>query len=405
MDRTALTQFSSLDFAILTLSILLVPTKSFYIYFLVNSFVLILFYAKDFSLNRNGLLIFLFISLFVYLIVAAQYRMYVFGIDNIRDYAEIVRFLPVALIVMARKRFKYDLIDIFLKITFVYIVLDVVVTIAQFLSCHLFVFNIIGKMYSSDLHLDSSLAIARRALGLSQGPGQHGAILLFLFICFLVFYYLFDVNRKRIIAGLFLCSIGILFSQSQTVAVSWLFINMFISTYAALFGSNKLRKRAVVVILFLVISIGSVCWYYSSELEYLYSFVIQGLNRSSYLKREVKWLHIFDAMKASPSLLLIGYGKEYFGVVSRAMDNEFLYFLSVYGAFPFGIYLFGSITYILRSFVMFKFDIKLIVSFLLLAGFAVSWTGSFFLDPRIMLLFTLITIIVNNDQCVWEVKT
>src|SRR5690606_15570057 len=73
----------------------------------------------------------------------------------------------------------WDAVKTLTNVFFVYAVICFIVSIAQFLGYGYV--DPVTSLYGSSLHTDVSLGMSSRALGLSSGPGQNGAMMVVLF--------------------------------------------------------------------------------------------------------------------------------------------------------------------------------------------------------------------------------
>src|SRR5690554_5857995 len=103
-------------------------------------------------------------------------RSFYFDSYAVRDYLEVVRFLPLLFLMMINPIFDAKVLT---KIFLSYVTVDFVVSVSQFAMMD--VFSVFTHLYGSAYHLDTSLLLNNRATGLSTGPGQHGTIMTFFY--------------------------------------------------------------------------------------------------------------------------------------------------------------------------------------------------------------------------------
>jgi hypothetical protein len=114
----------------------------------------------------------------------------------------------------------------------------------------------------------------------------------------------------------------------------------------------------------------------------------QGLGRSSYQARETKLWEILNMAFEHPSGFFIGWGKSYFGILSRAMDNEHLYIFTVYGPIIYVI----MIGYLVKLFFN-AFNetdrYKQTFIILMLLGVPLAWPNTYYTVPKIMMILLI----------------
>lgn len=311
-------------------ALLLVPQKSIFITVVGSSLVIWLFSLKAKKKLNNY---FNFLFLLVAVIILGIFFRFVFYLDpDGRDLFELGRFVPLLLLLSVRDLWKsFRAVDI-ANALLVFLAIDGAVSLGQLAGISL---PPIEKLYNSPLHVENALLISNRLLGLSPGPGQHGALLFLVYCFFLASFFLTSGIKKRLFFGLFISLIMVLGTQSQTALI----VTFCTSIIALCIFAIKLRgferRIAVGTLIALVVMAGQLIYWLNERFPYLASLLEEGLKRSSFLKREEKWALLLDSAFSEPLWFTFGWGKEFFGATSGAMDSEWLYVFLVYGALVF----------------------------------------------------------------------
>ncbi|WP_213946554.1 hypothetical protein [Litoribacter ruber] len=273
-------------------------------------------------------------------------------------------------------------------IFFIYLIIDVLVSFSQFL--HLGPGSFFANIYGSAAHIERSLGLSSRAMGLSSGPGQHGSILALFYVFFLYLLIYTDVNKFRNIFSVFLALIGILLAQSQTSFIAITLGTIFIIFYSIVNGTVKERRTSLVVFILLLFGASSIFIIFLDELRYLYSLIELGLERNSYQVRVGRTTYVWSLATSTPLLLLIGYGKDFFGTLSGAMDNEYLYIFFIYGFFVGILFVLAIIIFVIKVLWQRSQYPKhyLMIVFTFLIGLVIAFPTAFFTDPRLIILMT-----------------
>jgi hypothetical protein len=348
----------------------------------------------------------LLVALTSFVLFGAFLRTIAFVGPNPRDYIEAARFVPLILIYSASGAWRRLRIESIVDAAFAYLTLDAVASVLQFTQRDLFGFNaVVTRLYSAEYHYSSALLISRRALGLSPGPGQHGAMLFLLAV--LMLYGIFAVRSRLVICllGFSVAVVSVLLSQSQTA---------FVVTTAVAIGililflvRGDLRSRLLSGVLFAVggVAAASLIVVVASKLRYLFTLFVYGLGRSSYVNRQQKWHDLISLTFDRPLWFPVGWGKDYFGPISGAMDSDLLYIYCVYGIVVFGAFWFLLLRFLgltLRRMIAARQigSSRVLLFFLLLGGFVFSWPNAFFTSSNILVILVLVHMIAW-----WEENT
>lgn len=387
-------------FKIVIYFILFFPAKYLTEYFLI--IISILFYFS--FLNRGNLhssvILKILILIFIGVVLSASFPVFFLGSDIFRNFPEILRFIPVMLIILNYKNINLNENNIF-KIFSVYILFNFVISFMQFFNYGSIGF--ISQIYSSDLHVEYSLHAANRALGLSPGPGPNGSISAIFAIFFLVKYF-YGYKYKLYSLLLYFISIFCIFlAQSQTAFVAVILSTLMVIIF---FGSIKLSKssfKKIVTFVFLIIPVGFIIFLkYSDKLKYLFTLFEYGTSRSSYVAREEKTQGVIDLIRENNFFLIFGHGKDYIEG-SSSMDNEYVFLIAVYGLLVTLLILFLYLYSIVFAWVN-KSLFSYLVLFTLFCGLIIAWPSSFITDSKLMFIFVIylalcLNINTRHDRC------
>lgn len=371
--------------------ILMLPLKGYTSFFIITSFILIIVSIRSGNnINRYTKVLFIVI---VYLSLGALIRFFITFTPNLRDFVEIGRFIPVFLIFFYYSYWRELKNTNIIDALFGYVLVDTFISYIQINQLNIFnLIYIVKDLYNSTNQFEISLLISSRSIGLSSGPGQHASIM---FVCFIIFLVSFLLNKKRkfiTLIGVVLSLYCILTSQSRTVFIAAVLIFIVSLVYVILKDKSK---GSSIFLLVLLSTVFPVIIQFIEKQNYL-STVFTGIfNNSSYNARENKWDEIFNAISMKPEWLFFGYGKDYFGSVSGAMDSDYIYILSVYGL----VFFLTFIIYV--AFMIIKYTMnwknnnnaEKTLLLLIIGGLIVSWPASFFIDPKIMIILAFMIVV------------
>ncbi len=376
---------------------MLFPIKYFYLYFVFLALIVLAYsFRSRATLNSHAQLA---LALIIYVFLGAFVRFYWFTMQPhneylARDFLEVMRFVPLALVFLYRESWQRLNVRSFFVAFLVYALVDAAVSVLQLSALNpLGVQGILARIFNAETQTDSSLLIAHRSLGLSANPGQHGVlmaiILVFMGHCFFTF-------RKRLLplVGVVVSAVVLLTSQSQTAFLSGLL--GIIALSLAFFNSGDHRQKVLSILLvgaflvgFSLIVVGM-----RLDLRYLMTVFELGLRRSSYVNRIDKWFAIIGMSLERPLLYLIGHGKDYFGSYSTSMDSDYLYVGLVYGPFVLVVLILLVAKYViqialnLRRMIRSFFGVQLFCQ--LLIGVVIAWPAAFFIDPKTAIILALL---------------
>lgn len=373
--------------------VLFFPSKylEVFIVLIILSVLLIGFTYKFVLLKVNSFLA--FIVFYILLIMSVFIGMFYYGLDPIRNFTEIIRFFPIFLLFFAIKNIpESDFIKCITNIFLIYTVSNFIVSMAQ-IALMGFV-DPITNIYGSDFQREISLGISSRALGLNSGPGQNGSIMAITFIFAISQAIINDYKYRSLITAV-LSFLVIVLSQSQTSFIVSLAGGLYALVFALLFMDRNSKKKALNYVIFAV-PIGLYFLIkYSEDLKYLFTLFSHGLERNSYQERLKKTDYILDLIFDNPVPLILGHGKEYFGPVSGHMDNEYIFYLGVYGLLSTTIIILLYIYVLLLPYMYKTRDIKknkLLFSLhmIVVIGVVMAWPSVFITDARIAFIFAFI---------------
>lgn len=342
--------------------------------------------AKIFGFGRSQATNLLF-GFVVYIFVLGVIVGMIQDVDVQRNASEFIRFAPVLFLLMFARSFSFNEKNIFFVIL-PYLCLSAAISIFQAFRPE--AVEMVTRLYVSEHHIQ--VGGVGRASGLSSGPGQNGAIMVMLFAMSYAVYLTSDRPRSMMyaLAGCFLSAITIIFSQSQTAFI----VLCGVLLYGLIFKFRRVNlKKSKIAIASYAIAASAFIWlviaFIWDDLTYTQTLFQYGLERSSYVAREEKVSNVLEASVGNIAYLFFGHGKDFWGIDSSSFDNEYLFFVAVYGLFAtlviLGVYLHLIITGIrapLNKIAMWT----QVLHFMVIAGIILSWPSSFLLDPRLIFL-------------------
>jgi hypothetical protein len=387
--------WSQLTYTAFLLVLMLAPQRQLHLYYLIVTVLVV-----GFSINRiprfvNRLSI-PFLLLTGFLLFGALVRSIAFSGGNARDYLEVARFFPVILVFATPFRWRHLRIGAVVDAALAYLAIDAVISVLQITGLNPGgLVTRVGRIYSSSTHLESALGISGRALGLSSGPGQHGAILFVITVVSLYGLLTLPARRIRCLLGFLVGLVTILLAQSQTAFVVTAAVVFGLLCVFLVRGDRHGRRTAGLILAGILGSSAYLITVIAVRFHYLFTLFVYGLGRSSYQHRQEKWADILGRAFEQPWWLPLGWGKDYFGRVSGAMDSDLLYIFSVYGAIVFAVFLIlllGFLWNTLRKVILRGnlADYRVLLFALLLGGLVFSWPSAFFTSPNILVLLALV---------------
>lgn len=380
-----LRDINSKIFTVLIYFILFFPAKYLNVYYILLLFIMFVFSI----LNRKNLqlseILKIFIFIFSGVILSVSLPVFFLHSDIFRNFPEILRFIPVILIILNYKNINLDDNDLF-KIFSVYIVINLIVSYMQFSNYP--AIGMVSNIYSSDLHIEYSLNGASRALGLSPGPGPNGSISAILSIFYLIKYFYSDKYKRSSIVLYFISLSCVLLSQSQTAFIASVISTILIIGFFAVGKLDKSRlKKLLLFVIILVPTVFFVFFKYIDQLKYLFTLFEFGTSRSSYVAREEKASNVISLIRENNFFLIFGHGKDYIEG-SSSMDNEYVFLIAVYGLIvTFAVFFlyFYSIVFAWINRSIFSY----LVIFTIFCGLIIAWPSSFITDSKLMLIFVV----------------
>ena len=142
---------------------------------------------------------------------------------------------------------------------------------------------------------------------------------------------------------------------------------------------------------------GVIFYKFLNKFGYLISLFEEGLTRNSYKIRVEKMDAVLDFSFSNPIMFFFGYGKDLVPNAT-ALDNEYAFYLGVYGAFSLML-LFVFYLYFLTSvFNKNKNFPDFLLCLTVFAGLIIAWPSSFTLDPRLLFIFTIYLIFSLREK-------
>lgn len=386
---------------ILLAVVLFFPVKYLALYILfVTCSLCLANLVYGFSLPKNNS-IFLMAFFYTLLIISTSIGVFYYGTEPIRNSTELIRFLPILLLMASIRRVSPTIaLNCLVNVFFVYTICNL--TVSYFQTKEIAVIQYVTSIYSAPLHIENSLAIASRALGLSTGPGPNGAIMAVIF-AFSISQSLIGENKIRPMITAALSFFVVVLAQSQTAFIVAVFGFAYIMVLATLFLDMKRKYLAFIYIVLAVPTAIVIIMKNADQFKYLFTLFSHGLERNSYQARLSKNDRIFELIVDNPFTIIFGHGKDYFGPVSGHMDNEYVFILGVYGLIAtlviFIFYLYVIISPLVhgpRLFITKKFLFPLHV--IVLMGMIMAWPSSFLLDPRLLFIVSFLYLMHKRNE-------
>ena len=369
---------------------LLVPQKSLVIQVFLTTLLLLIF-----SFNARSQLRFFWgfsVALGALFCVGVAVRFFAFDQRIFRDLLELGRFFPLFILLLTADYWsKFNLLDL-KKALMVFISINFIVCLLQVLDVNL---SWLYDLYNSEFHLQNALGISSRALGLAPGPGQNASISFAVYVVMLSLFFIEKDGEKSALYGTILSLLCIILSQSQTGFIATLGVSVVALSIFSFKLAGRKKRLAQLTLLLGVFSSGYLLYILQTRFSYLASLFTQGLKRSSFVRREEKWQLLMEKSFEQPIQMGFGWGKEYFGESSGAMDNEWLYIFLVYGA------VFFLLTFFLLTYFIVRYFLNIILSWrplnalefslwLMCVGGAVIGLASAFFTQLNILIFIFI---------------
>ena len=352
----------------------------------------VIFSRKEFiGAKKEWLIILGIIFSFYFFVITIRFVAY----ESVSDYKELVKLALFIFVVMSFKNIKISDIE---KVFIVYMLLNFLLSISQFMHINNAVLDSFYSIYANPNQLHSSLSQSSvRAIGLSEDPGSNGVISM-LFYSFFTTLLLFDKLTILRCLGAVL-SITVLFlTQSKSSLISAVLLSTFILSIV-IFNKKKftISRFRLVSILSLVSMLGY--WFSQNIFNSFYGYkklVNAGLNVSSMRARADKWREFYNVIVDDENILTILFGSgrgflEINGVKSSVFDNDYIYLFVNYGIA--GLLIFSTTVFstVLIYTVRFsKINIsEKIVLFVFFSGCIASLAISFYINLKVICLIAL----------------
>ena len=303
------------------LAVLLLPNKSFEVYYSIIGFQFIFFSPRELKVNR------LHIFLFVYFSFLLFFRsIFWLTIVELKEWIKLV-FMLIGFLFLKRNWF--FIYDKLFMVIFFYTVLNFLVTLSLvfglFAPLNSFIFN----FYTADSQRILYTYDSIRSTGLSSGVGQQGIISLISFV------YFGEIAKKRRLKyiAMMIAFLTLFFSQSKTAIV-------FGSIYIIL----TYRKNLAVLATLLLTAFYLIYRYYDF-LKILFREIylfLTGVGFSSFKGRISNWETFLLPMVDNPISFVFGIGRGYFevkGQDSSVFDSDIVYVFVNFGLIGFILFI------------------------------------------------------------------
>ena len=375
----------------LILLLLLVPITSYDVA-IAGYVVLLLLFLPSFQVEANRYVVVLTL-LMVFLAVASTTRFLLVPETTLRDFTEIGRPLPLLVLFLFLHKLKGLEARHLVHAALLYLTLDASLSLAQFLGLGVGPLEPVLGIYHSDFHASID---GWRALGLSAGPGQHGAIGLFLFCTMLGAAIEVPGVRTRSLVGAALGLFVIVLSGSRTALAAGAAVFPI-----ALLASFRERRSARMMVLVVAAGTGALTFAFATQAALRSrAATILGLftggTVSAFDARQRHWEALFTEMLREPLWVAVGWGKSYFGTMSQWADNDWLLLLMVGGApLVLGLlvaagWLIGHAAWVLWTRKRIPRPFSLMSILTLCAGLISMSTAAFVSHPQVLMMLGLV---------------
>jgi hypothetical protein len=305
-----------------------------------------------------------------------------FSSDPFRDLTEPIRILVYALFIVVAFQPKYSRITSLPALFASFLIINFAVSYCQVTG--LANVSALTTIYANPYLVEDGLGPASRALGLMPGPGANAAISSILGTWLFTYYYSARKKKPLSLLILLVTFLIVLLCQSQTSFIA-LGATIFVILLSFAFsGELRLTRASGYLVISAFAAIALYIFHSISNYRYLFTLFTHGLERNSFLARQDKWLALLHQADQHPFMYFIGHGKSFYGQVSSAMDNEYLFFFLVHGFFiSVIIYFCLALALVRASLEYFRGTIESLPFIAAtLTGLILSSTSSFLQDPK-----------------------
>lgn len=289
----------------------------------------------------------------------------------------------------------------------IYIYIDCLVSILQFIHFETAIMNFISLNYHTYNHASTALTLGSvRTLGLQPSPGQHGVVSLLLFIFLIVRV----VNEKTYLSdklALICALVSLILSQSKTSYAAFLVVSIYFVLLTIAYGGWR-QKSIMIVGVFSSVLLVSLNWEKIMgslfSLRRLSNWLNGGPVVSSLAHRLELWHQHIEAYLSSPTISLIfGPGRSYFssiGIYNNSFDNDFIYILTTFGLLGVSLLIFALVFSLylitLKYKVLSTLELQLyfIVIGSIISGIALDTIS----DVKVLMLITILMSVIISEN-------
>ena len=382
----------------LVLIILFAPQASFVVFYsAVIPYAIITSFSLKKNVSRDSFIFIMMLGLCIFSYVLVKYMVY----GNLFDFKELMK---VILFFIVYSSFRYISLKQLEFLFFAFVVIDCLVSVAQFIHIDLFLVNFITSVYSTENHIEFSLHNdSVRSLGLSPGPGQHGVISLVMVWFFFTLYFFDRKGVKRLLGALFPL-LALILSQSKTSLIA-LLISGVIFVILIYVHKRNFDRMMITISLLSIFLLGLL--YFQEVRLMLYgvnSILESGLQVSSLMARYSLWENMINEILASnPVLILFGAGRsflEFNNVYHNSFDSDYVYVFVSYGLIGFVGFVGVVLSYLIKNF--FRYIrlslVDKVIYLVLLSGSISALSIAFFIDLKIISILALMFAISHNQN-------
>lgn len=367
------------------------PQASFAIFYVGAALCFLVFFITSQIVRIDKISVIIAFLLFSYFLVSIlRYS----EVKNLYDFKELAKPLLFLLIYSFLPRIDIKQLTIVFS---AYVVFDAYITFSQFFLQNNVFLDYITNLYSTKNHIETSLNLASpRSLGLSPGPAQHGVIMLCLFN-FFVIQLIYEKTSAFYVIMCFLIAACVFMAQSKTMLLVFSLESLFMSY---LFFRRKTGRERLIFTFGLLLLLAGIIFWIDTILATFHSLnrlIESGASTTSLWARVELWTGFLNVVGSSDFLyIMLGVGRGYLaynGLHHSSFDNDYIYFLVVYGGV--GLFVFLAVgVLIFLSFLREEGGqggvISKIIWYSFIFGGVAACVVGFYIDLKVIVFFSLL---------------
>jgi hypothetical protein len=376
---------------------LFVPQASFALFYsVIIPYVFFLICTTKVIISTTKVKFVVLLTFFVVFYVGFKF----FIFFNLYDFKELMKIILFATIYFTIREIKINQLE---RLFFLYITINCIVSLLQFIHFDSTVLDIISRFYSNEIHIKLSLQQgAVRSLGLSPGPGQHGvlSLLMVFFFATLIFYNQSTFSR---VLGLLFSVLSLLMSQSKTCLIIFVFVGAIFICFVFVSRGHLIRISLTIFLTTIIFTL----IYFSQDLLLIFRDINRlfesGTGVSSMTARLKMWSEMLDTVSDSNIfMILFGAGRSYFEYKQLHhgfFDNDYVYVYVSYGLVGLLTFVITIVYYLFFNVLKYKRMslINKIIYMTVLAGSLSSLSLDFYFDVKIIPILALLFALRRNE--------